>query len=104
MMKPEEIKKIFGKDFNIDSITKGIEFMMEKANPLLDNLMKEHQKILKPKEKKNIKLNGSSCNAGLIEDGRVIVNFSSLDEAKKYYDDIQYLSVSKPWYKKIFGK
>ncbi len=59
---------------------------MKKVAPQLEGMAKELQKIVRPKSKKNIKFNGSNIAISLIEDGRIMITCSTLDEAQSIYD------------------
>lgn len=77
---------------------------MKKIAPQFEGMAKEIQKLARPKSKKNIKLNGVNVVLSLVEDGRVVITCSTIDEAQKIYDSEFKVAAKECWYKKIFKK
>jgi len=82
----DKVKELFD-NFDMNKIKSGLGDLMTKVNPMLEKLMKETEKLTKPKAKKNINYNGKQISLSLVEDGRLILSFSTLDEATIAYED-----------------
>ncbi len=65
----------------------GLEEVMGKLKNTMEQMGKDAIKIHVPKSKKEVKVNGKNSNVSLIEDGRVIFNFNTTDEAQAFYDN-----------------
>ena len=76
-MNTDELKK-----FKTD-----MEAVLNNLNPALKTFANEQMKLLTPKRMKNMKLDEQDVVDSLIEDGRVIIKFSSLEASEKFYDE-----------------
>ena len=97
----EKAKKLF-ESFDFDALTGGINQTIEKLPKMIEPFQKELQKLNNPLKKKNVKINGIHCVASLIEDGRVIVQMPTLEEAQKLYDSINTIKPKESFWSKIF--
>ena len=79
----EELK---GK-FNINDISKQINQVFGTLTEQTKQLADEVVKIHRPKDKKDIVINGQACSMSLIEDGRVVITFPSKTASEDYYKE-----------------
>ena len=94
-MNTEDLKK-----FKTD-----METVLSQINPALKTFANEQKKLLTPKKVKNIKLDDKDVVVSLIEDGRVIIKFASLEESEKFYDECDGIMKQKESFiTKIFKK
>ena len=67
----------------------------------VSKLMDEQIKLQKPQDKKDVNINDKSCAISLISDGRVILNFSTIDEGRLFYDEFEKWRPYKMFHKDI---
>lgn len=83
-MTADDIKK------QMDEFTKmegGLEGMVKGIGNIMTPFMEEQRKLLVPKSKKDVHFHGKTCAMSLISDGRIIIAFSTMDEAERVYND-----------------
>lgn len=97
----EKAKKLF-ENFDFDALTGGINKTIEKLPKMIEPFQKELNKLNNPVKKKNIRINGVGCVASLIEDGRVIVQMPTMEDATKLYESINTIESKKNFWSKIF--
>ena len=76
---------------DMDGMKGAADAMLKKINPLFEKIQSEQLKLTKPKSKKNTEWNTDKISVSLIEDGRVIINFSTIDQATEFYDTFEQL-------------
>jgi len=89
---------------DLQKITDGIKKTMENLMPNVEKIMNETQKVLLPKSKKDVKINGINCSVSLTTDCRIIVNLPTEDLAKNLYDNIHLIQTKKSFWSKLFLK
>jgi len=96
----DNFKKAFS-GMDIKGMEEAGNNIIEKLNPLLNQMQSEHLKLARPKDKKKCKVNGVESSVSLIEDGRVIITFSTLKESEDFFKNIERFD-NKKWYQKLF--
>ena len=88
---------------DIDSMKKASDDLLKKVSPLFEQIQNEQHKLAKPKSKKNTKWGDNNISVSLIEDGRVIITFTTVDEGEGFYKQFEQL---KPlnWFGKLLRK
>jgi hypothetical protein len=102
-MTPEEIKAQMGSaSDNINNIRKSLEDGMNVMLPFLQKMGDEQSKMSQPKDRKTVKFEGKDVLVSLTIDGRIFLQFDTLSDAQKCYDEIDIAKSSL--LEKIFGK
>lgn len=99
------MKKDFNKIFegiDIEGMKASADSFMHKISPLFKQIQEEQKKLATPKSSKNTKWGGKNISINLIEDGRVLIRFGSLDDGEKFYKDFE--SLKSNWITKLLRK
>jgi hypothetical protein len=106
----EKINNVMSK-MDIPGLTDKMKKMATNMPDILQlkSMLDEQTKLSKPASQKNTDFNGFGATIGLTSDCRVIITFSSHEDAKTFYDKTNDLNGKKTntWHKvikKIFGK
>lgn len=92
-------------DKTLDKFKSTIQESMDKINPYMGQFVTELKKLQTPKAKKNLKIGEDDVVFSLIEDGRVMIKFATLDRAEKFYTECDGVEKEKEgFFKKIFKK
>jgi hypothetical protein len=92
-------------DQKINDFKKKMEQSMGQLDPLLKQFTSEVRKIQTPKKQKNLRIGEEDVVMSLIEDGRVIIRFSTTDSADKFFTDCDGMESNKiGFFKKLFKK
>jgi hypothetical protein len=79
------------KGFGMDGLQERFKEASDKLNVLMSNLNSDIAKIKNPKMSRDTNYNGNHITINLIEDGRVFIKFSTLEDAGKFYNDFENL-------------
>lgn len=97
----EQFQQAF-QGIDLEGMQKAGDDLLKKAAPLFDKIKSEQQKLAVPKSKKNTKWDGKAISISLIEDGRVLINFQSLEDAETFYKNFEALKSN--WLTKLLRK
>ncbi len=100
-------QKQFNQNGGFEKFTEHFEKYGNVLSESVSKLMDEQIKLSKPQSKKDVSINENSCAINLISDGRVIINFSTLDEGKLFYDEFEKYKHEKIFqssFKEIYNK
>lgn len=118
----------FGKDIKtqmeaLNALQNGMEDFAKRVPGLLTPFIEEQRKLMVPKSKKDITVNGKPCSMSLLTDGRIVINLGTMDDAQKLYEDTNVIDkqfyesainelkediakleaeINKKWWQKIF--
>lgn len=88
-----------------DQLAKSIEDIFNSINPILKSATGEIKKLQTPKKQKNLKIDIEDVVVSLIEDGRVVIKFATLDSADAFYTACDGIEKEKSgFFKKLFKK
>jgi hypothetical protein len=79
------------KGFGMDGLQERFKEASDKLNVLMSNLNSDIAKIKNPKMSRDTNYNGNHITINLIEDARVFIKFSTLEDAGKFYNDFENL-------------
>jgi hypothetical protein len=82
----EKLKQFTSASSNIGEIKKSLEEGMNVMLPFLQKLGDDQQKLANPKDRKVIKFNGHDVLVSLTIDGRILLQFDTLNDAQQCYD------------------
>jgi hypothetical protein len=93
-------------NIDIDEFTKNIisakEKMEKEIYPLINKTKEAHEALTVPKQKKEVEINGKTCIISQLVDGRVLINFATIEESELYYTTFSDTSFYKRLYESEF--
>src|ERR1017187_7525529 len=73
----------------VENLKKVVENFQKQQENIMKPLLEERQKLTKPEQLKNIELYGKSVGVIRIIDGRVVLNFSNIEDSKLFYEALK---------------
>ncbi len=79
------------------------EDIQKRVMPMFQKLSEEQAKLSRPAKRKNLLIDGKNCVISLIVDGRVLVNFPTVNEGEEFFESFVDFSVSRnKWWYRVF--
>lgn len=100
-MTKEKIPDMSGFQAKLEEAQKN---MAEKVMPMFAKMSEESAKLTKPQKRRNLTIDKQNCVISLIVDGRVIINFATIDEGEIFYNNfIDFTESKSKWWYKLFN-
>lgn len=110
MMENKTAKDFKGKIPNMENLSefesnfnKMREDMETRVMPMFQKLSEEQAKLSRPAKRKNLLIDGKSCVVSLIIDGRILINFPTVEEGEQFFEAFTDFSEARnKWWYKLF--
>lgn len=77
--------------------------IQKRVMPMFQKLSEEQAKLSRPAKRKNLLIDGKSCVVSLIIDGRILINFPTVEEGEQFFEAFTDFSNSRnKWWYKLF--
>jgi hypothetical protein len=102
----EEAKKLMDNMGGMDELSNRLNATYKNITkdilPLIEKNKAQQERLNKPKAKKDVEINGKTCSVSLIVDGRVLINFATIEESEFFYENFTNITkVKRNWFKKL---